>query len=671
MKKKKKMNVLPCFRRWTRKPYAVFNSLHTPIKIGVLGVAMLSAVPLTGISQEKDLNSSNQSIQLKEVEVNSDLPPAPQQMIKVVAIITRQEIAHAAVENLQGLLRYVQGIDLRTRGAENVQADISLRGGTFDQTAILLNGVNLTDPQTGHFDLDIPLDIHLIDHIEILYGPDAWTAGSIAFSGAINIVTRQLFHSSLYAQLSSGAYNYQQADGYGFLNEGNWRVAAGVNHTQSTGFMSNTDFHINNAYTNIRLITHHSGQWMMQWGMQSKNFGADSFYSPSFPNQYEQTRTLLASLEYKQRWGSWFFTVNGFYRRHHDMFTLFRDQTSAPSWFAGPNYHLTDIFGSFVQIAHTWIAGTTSLAADFRSEHIFSNALGIQLPEPVYDPYSGQKVFTKGALRQYGSFSLKQVKNIRQWTLGAGILGSGNNNFGFHLYAGGNIDYAFNEHLTGGFWLHNSYRLPTFTDLYYKSPTQVGNPQLKPEEAFNTDVHLVWTPEAWTVRAAFFQRDGRRIIDWVRLPGNSVWHSQNLTHVNSDGIELAVDYRAPWHWLQKIHVDYTYLNVTKNSQDYISLYATDYLRNELRLRIEEPIWSALSASWQWTYSDRAGSYLNIKTNSETTFSPYWLCDLKLMWNKPNYQVFAEADNLLNTTYFDFGNVPQPGRWIKVGLAVKI
>ncbi len=671
MRKMERMKALPCFRRWTRAPYAVFNSLHITVKIGVLGAAMLTASNQPVLSQAYQTTDNDPAIQLKEVQVNSDLPPTTQQLVKVVAVLTRKEIAQAAVQNLQGLLRYVQGIDLRTRGAENVQADISLRGGTFDQTAILLNGVNLTDPQTGHFNLDIPIDFHLIDRIEILYGPGAWTAGSIAFSGAINIITRQVFPTSLHAQLSTGAHNYQQADAYGYLNSGKWRVAAGANTSQSSGYAPNTDFRIFNAYSNIRFLTNHSGQWMMQLGAQSKNFGANSFYSPSFPDQYEETRTLLASLQYQKQWRNWLFTANTYYRRHHDMFTLFRYPDQAPSWFTSPNYHLTDIFGASLQASYTWLAGTTSLAGDFRSEHIFSNALGTPLSQPVYDPYSGKKVFTLGALRQYGSFSLKQVKNINKWTLGAGILGSGNNDFGFHIYAGGNVDYAFNQNLTLGFWLHNSYRLPTFTDLYYTSPTQIGNAQLKPEEAFNTDIHLLWTPSNWTVRAAFFQRDGHRIIDWVRLPSNPVWHSQNLTNVQSMGTELAADYRPQLSWLKTVHVDYTYLNVTKNSSAYVSLYATDYLRNEVRIRLVNPIWKSLNAAWQVSYSDRAGTYLNATNNQETAFTPYWLCDLKLMWDKPSYQLFAEADNLLNTTYFDFGNLPQPGRWVKIGLSVKI
>lgn len=673
MRKIQKKSLLPCFRRWTRAPYAVFSSLTISVKIGVLGAMMLTAANQPVLAQDNQKTVADPVFQLEEVQVNSDLPPTTQQLVKVVAVLTRKDIDQAAVQDLQGLLRYVQGIDLQTRGPENVQADICLRGGTFDETAILLNGINFTDPQTGHFNLDIPLDISLIDRIEILYGPGAWTAGSIAFSGAINIITRQLIKNEVNAQASSGQHNYWQEKANGLLNSGHWRVAATANESKSDGYAYNTDFKIINGYSNIRYIDNKLGQLEMQFGVQAKDFGANSFYSPAFLDQYEQTRTLIASLQYKKQWQQWQLTASGYYRRHHDMFALFRDAETAPSRYtsANANYHLTDVMGVSTQLSYAWKGGITSLSGDLRSEHIYSNTLGSDTIQPKYDPYSGLYVFKRSALRQIASVSVKHVMEWKKWTASIGAMGSGNNDYGFRLYGGGNVDYAFTPSLTIGSWLHNSYRMPTFTDLYYQSSTQHGNPNLKPEEAFNSDFHLLWTPDKWTVRAAFFYRDGYRIIDWVRLPNETIWHSANLTDVQSLGSELSVDYRPALRWLSNVHLDYTFLHVTAGSSIYISSYSTNYLRNQVKLRISQPIISKLSASWQLSLNDRAGSYLNFANNHETNFTPYLLCDLKLQWTDKHYQLFAEATNLFNTSYFDFGNLPQPGRWVKVGIAVKV
>ncbi|MDP4203037.1 MAG: TonB-dependent receptor [Bacteroidota bacterium] len=671
MKKMQKERCLPCFRRWARTPYAVFNSLSVTVKIGVLGAAMLTTANQKAVAQENVKTAPDPVFQLEEVQINSDLPPTTQQLVKVVAVLTRKEIEQAAVQNVQGLLRYVQGVDLRTRGTENVQADISLRGGTFDQTAILLNGVNFTDPQTGHFNLDIPLDINLIERVEILYGPGAWTAGAIAFSGAINIVTKQIIHNGFNAQISGGDFGYRQGSTSGYLNTGPWRVTAAVNGTRSDGFAHDSDFKIFNAYTDVRFIDNRIGQFSLQLGVQSKDFGANTFYSPKYLDQYEETRSLIASLQYKKQTRHWKLMASGYYRRHHDMFALFREGVPAPPWYVSPNYHLTDVMGISAQASYSWWGGVTSLAGDLRSEHIFSNTLGTPLVTPHYDPYSDARVFTKSAERRIGSVSVKQVKEWKQWTVSLGAMGSGNDDYGFHFYAGGNVDYAVTPKLTMGTWLHNSYRMPTFTDLYYQSTTQHGNPDLKPEDAFNADVHLLWTPEKWTVRVAGFKRFGHNIIDWVRLPNELVWHSENLTDVNSLGSELAVDYRPAWRWVDNIHLDYTYLHVSKGSSQYISSYSTDYLRHQAKMRISQPLVGKLSAAWQLSLNDRAGTYVNVVTNKETQFKAYLLCDLKLQWKEKHYRIFAEATNLFNTTYFDFGNLPQPGRWFKAGVSVGV
>ncbi len=671
MKKIVKRQNLFCFRRWTRASYGAFNSLTVRLKIGVMGTAMLTTANQMALAQENGKAAPDPVFQLEEVQISSDLPPTTQQLVKVVAVLTRKEIEQAAVQNVQGLLRYVQGVDIRTRGAENVQADISLRGGTFDQTAILLNGVNFTDPQTGHFNLDIPLDINLIERIEILYGPGAWTAGAIAFSGAINIVTKQIIHNGFNAQISGGDFGYRQGSTSGYLNSGPWRVTAAVNGTRSDGFAHDSDFKIFNAYTDVRFIDNRIGQFSLQLGVQSKDFGANTFYSPKYFDQYEETRSLIASLQYKKQTRHWKMMATGYYRRHHDMFALFREGVPAPPWYVSPNYHLTDVMGISAQASYLWWGGVTSLAGDLRSEHIFSNTLGTPLDAPHFDPYSDANVFTKSAERHIGSVSVKQVKEWKQWTVSLGAMGSGNDDYGFHFYAGGNVDYAVTPKLTVGTWLHNSYRMPTFTDLYYQSTTQHGNPNLKPENAFNADLHLLWTPDKWTVRVAAFKRFGHNIIDWVRLPNELVWHSENLTDVNSFGSELAVDYRPAWHWLDNIHLDYTYLHVSKGSSHYISSYSTDYLRHQAKLRVSQPIVSKLSAAWQLSLNDRAGTYVNVANNQETKFKASLLCDLKVQWKEKHYQLFAEATNLFNATYFDFGNLPQPGRWFKAGVSVTV
>ena len=147
------------------------------------------------IPEKTQAQRSSDSLQIKGYELDEVVftagrtPIEAQQAARIVTVITKSEIERAPAQNLNDLLRYIAGVDIRQRGPLGAQADISIRGGTFDQTLILLNGGNITDPQTGHHNLDLPIDVESIERIEILQGPSAKSFGPNAFNGAINIIT--------------------------------------------------------------------------------------------------------------------------------------------------------------------------------------------------------------------------------------------------------------------------------------------------------------------------------------------------------------------------------------------------------------------------------------------------------------------------------------------------
>src|SRR5665647_3284603 len=137
--------------------------------------------------QKKD----STAIQLSDVEINANSKKLYSEMGRILTIIDKTEITKNAVTSLDQLLDYVAGVDIRQRGTNGTQADISIRGGSFDQVLVLLNGVNITDPQTGHFSLDLPVDLQNIHRIELLQCPSPRIWGPNAYSGVINIVTGQ------------------------------------------------------------------------------------------------------------------------------------------------------------------------------------------------------------------------------------------------------------------------------------------------------------------------------------------------------------------------------------------------------------------------------------------------------------------------------------------------
>ncbi|MGV8963986.1 MAG: TonB-dependent receptor, partial [Candidatus Saccharimonadaceae bacterium] len=152
------------FKRFAKKSYSAFNSLHRVITIGVLTgctltVAHASSVePTEAIRMEMKTDTiSNQ--ELEEVVVTASRAELPlSRASKIVTLITRTDIDRSPAQSVQELLNSLAGIDVLQRGPHGVQADVSLRGGSFDQVAILLNGINLTNPQTGHYSFDIPIN---------------------------------------------------------------------------------------------------------------------------------------------------------------------------------------------------------------------------------------------------------------------------------------------------------------------------------------------------------------------------------------------------------------------------------------------------------------------------------------------------------------------------------
>ncbi len=668
-RQKKKLPVV-CFRRWKRKRYAVFASLGKQIKIGVLcaSYSMLTMNVQTAAAKGvvADTSSVDKTRTLDEVVVASERPPQLAPLMQVVAVIQRSDIERAAVQNLQDLLRYIAGIDLRARGNNNVQADISLRGGTFDQTVVLLNGVNITDPQTGHYSLDIPINLNNVTRIEVLQGPGAWTAGAVAYSGAINIITALPEKNTIKADFAAGAYGYFDGGIAGGISTEPFQATLSANHSQSIGYTDNTDFRVDNVALQARYHTKQNGAIDGQFGYQQKNYGANSFYTPAYPKQFEHTETWLGSLRYSFDRQVWGFIVTTSFREHFDRYELTRDK---PPY----NYHRTDVAGALLQVYYTSRFGTSTAGINYRYEHIFSNKLGEPLSQPiaVHGEEDTVAFYTCAKTRQHATGFLQHTFRINKFSATLGLMGAGNSDYGFQGYAGANLSYDFTYEWQLTASGSNSYRLPTFTDLYYTSPSQQGNPGLLPEEAVTGELAARYRNDAWRGMVSGFYRYGVRMIDWVRRPGNTKWYAENLTNVHYCGANIVAEYTPQKQFLKKAAINYGYLYMQPTESGVESNYAVDYLQHKLSATLQHGIWRYLSAAWQLTFASRAGTYMAYPSQTETGYKPYWLCDLKIYWDAKYYNIFVEATNLFNVDYSDIANVPQPGIWLKAGIAVQI
>lgn len=666
------------FKRWKRTPWAAFASMGKVVRIGVLCVtsSLLVFKSVPALAQSKQKSASETLIALEELVINTERPTPFQPLVRVVAVIQQKDIERAAVQNIQDLLRYIQGADLRSRGSEGVQADLNILGGTFDQTVIMINGVNFTDPQTGHHSLNIPVDISQIDRIELLHGPGAWSQGAVAYSGAINIITKSPIRNSLQLSLSGGQHGYFNGNanvGFSSLSKG-WDISGqvGGGHSMSDGYSPNTDFKITNAYSNISFYNNKGHSIDLQAGYQQKEFGANSFYSIAYPEQFEKTRLFLSSLKYLWENEKWQISATLYQRRHHDRFELFR--YDSPDWYAGHNYHMNDIAGVNANIAYRWNkAGSTTLGSDFRYEHIYSTVLGNiietgtneQNENRIEVPGEKGVFFTRSKERQTPALYLRHILQLEKWRFTAGLMMANR-----RLYAGFATAYQINPYLEANAWINNSYRNPTFTDLYYKSPTQTGNLLLKPEEAIATQLGLRFTSHKIRASLSGFYRYGYNIIDWTRKSGSDQWSASNITNIASTGVDMNIVYIFSHGPITQAGASYSWMDVQKLSNGMHSLYATDFLRHKASFSLEHKIVSKLNARWDLSYQKREGTYLG-PNSSEIPYKGFILADLKIVWNGKKIKPFAQATNLFNTKYEFIGNLPQPLRWIKGGININL
>nr|WP_319510272.1 TonB-dependent receptor [uncultured Draconibacterium sp.] len=680
------------FRKWGRKNYSSFLTVRKQVVISVLSVVYLLSAPVITMATVQDTSEVKMEYDLDEIEVSAQRTPALySQVARIISVIERKEIEAAPAQSVQDLLEYVAAIDVRQRGTEGVQADVSVRGGTFDQTLILLNGINITDPQTGHHNLNLPVSLAQIERIEILEGPAARVYGPNAFSGAINIVTRQSANSEISAAVLGGSFGYFDGNLAGSFSTGKMQHMLAFNGKRSDGYTNNTDFDELNGFYSNQLNTE-KGVLKFQLGLSEKGFGANSFYTPKYPNQYEATKTLFTSLKWEGN-GPLHLTPVVYYRRHHDRFELYRtdkyqltndgynvwQNDTLPGWYTGHNYHLTNVYGANLNSWVKWAAGKTAFGVEFRREQIYSNTLGIDMDEPKDVP-GEDALFTKSDDRNTVSGFLEHAYYMNNWTVTAGLMANyiSGSDLGLNVFPG--IDVSYN--LSDAVKLYSSYntslRMPTFTDLYYDGPSNIGNPDLKPEKSATLEGGLKLRSKLVRGHAVVFYRHGKDIIDWVKEdPTAEIWQPQNLTEINNLGTEIQAQmlFRNEFgNQYPNIQISYLYNNVKKGEADFVSNYALDNLKHKLVGSLSEQLAKGLTLDLHFVFQNREGSYTQFENKmpvGEVAYDPFWVFDGKLNYRYKKFTLFASVNNIFDKQYNDIGNIIQPGRWFKTGLAYKI
>lgn len=663
------------FKRFARKAYAAFNSMHKVVNIGVVVGCVLTFAHATEASAQTEANQQRPELlerELDDVLVTASLVEQPlNQTAKAVTIITREQIALAPVSSIQDLLIYAAGIDVAQRGAHGVQADVSVRGGSADQTAVLLNGVNLSNSQTGHYSFDIPINLSDIERIEIIQGSSSLIYGASAFSGGINIITKKDADTKAYLRLGGGMHSMYEVEARGAAKAGITTNTLSFGYSTSGGYIANSDYDQYNALWQTRLNLRERSKIDFQLGYNNKRYGANTFYSGAYPNQYERTDTYMGTARgnfIMDEKANFKIIPTLYWTRHHDQFDLIKNTTS------GRNYHRNDMYGTSLNLQYKSRLGTTSMGSEIRRDEILSSNLGKNSkPHGAY--------FDKYDSRTNSSLALEHSASIDRFVLSAGAMLNYNSRESgkYYFLPSVNVSYAPSDQTKIYTSWSKAVRQPTFTDLYYKAKTHEGNDSLRTERSENLELGFKYRNSFMSAYATGFLMWGKDMIDWIAPIGSDVWEANNLAQVDKLGIEMGVKFRLydlcnALGTNSSLSIDYVRMHQRRNElkENYQSNYVLNYLRDKFTASLTHRLLDDnLTVGWFFRFQERMGQYKryeNAKFVEMSSYPFYTTLDLKVDYKLKDFNLNLSINNLYNTHYFDVGNIPQPGFWLMGGVS---
>ncbi len=546
--------------------------------------------------------------------------------------------------SLADVLKQDSSVHLRERGADGTQADLSIRGSSFDQVLVLINGVRVSDGQTGHHTMDLPLPLESVEQVEVLHGSGATLYGSDAIGGTVNFVTKKPETGELKLMGGLGDFGWNRSAVSGGFTKGIWSQSFSTSRDFSTGFDEGRDFR-NFALNTETFLDTSVGSTTIMFGYNDRPFGANNFYGPW--NSFEETGTKFVSTSQTiGRTDKVLHRFNFAYRRHNDHFVLcksgcvFGGRQFAPEDFQ--NFHTLDTYqGNYSVTSRLSDRVTVSAGAQYLSEIIDSTV-------------AGQRDRSRGSA--YVVFNLQPTDRL---TLSAGVReevwrkwrGQTSPNFS----AGYRLGRGFKVRGQAG----SAFRIPTFTDLYHVDPGNVGNPNLFPESAWNYEGGMDWYSNRGTkVSATWFHRDESNTIDWVKDAGSNVFQTRNFQELSFKGGEVSVRQRLKNG--AAIWVNYTGMRASRLlAVNAVSRYVFNFPQNQAT----------------FGYSGSIAGDLVIKTQvgmyNRTWQSTRALWDFSLLWNGDRYQPFIQATNLANVQHEAFRGLTQPGRWIRGGIQIRV
>ncbi len=604
---------------------------------------LLAVLIFQSIASYVNAQENKKEIKLDQVELMSspriELDKADNSISMLT--ISNEEIKQSTATNVSELLQQVAGIDIRRRGAEGMQADLSIRGGSFDQTLLLIDGIKVEDPQTGHHTMNMTIPLEVIEKIEIIKGSASRIYGQNAFTGAVNIITKKKIKNDISIELSDGSFD-QKRGSFTIQKElKDSDILFNYSRKESDGYRYNTDFENDEFFikSNFKI----KDQKISAIGaFNERKFGANGFYaSPAAIEQYEETQASLIGFSTTYRSNDLILKPKLYWKRNQDMYVYLRQDPSVYR-----NLHISNKVGIEINASTSNLLGNIGLGFDLSNVSLESNNLG-ERKRTMLNMFIEQQVklnndkfdFTPGVAITYFSDVSTQLNY--------------QNNFFNNLffYPGMDLGYRLENNLKLYSNIGFTYRIPTYTDLFYTSPTTLGNENLKLEKALTKEIGLKYLKDKFNFNFSLYQRDASDIIDYVRNNEADPWQANNIREINTNGFELNMGYKfyLGSFRIQNINIGYSYIEEELFETDFaFSRYALNSLKNQITgtytFEINEKIYSTVA-------------YKNAERSNE---EKYTVIDFRTSYKLDKFTFSVILNNILDTEYSETNLVPMPG-----------
>ncbi len=607
---------------------------------------------------------------------------------RYVTVVPGSTLSRYPVASLDDLLRLLPNIEMQSRGNFGTQADITLRGSTFNQVLILLDGMRLNDPLTGHFGGYFPITPAEIEQIEVVRGPGAALYGPDAVGGFINIVTKTFAAThrpdavELAGTFLAGEYGLKSTNAGFYGQDHGLRLAGGI---------------LNNTA---------SGQLLDLPGGLRNDFKLNTY---SLSGAYQITEKFSAaaraSFDRRDYNAQNFYTTNAGDRAR---------ETTSRDWYQGQlRYEWNERARTELSIVGTastdlYVYTPTSAASDHLMHYL--NVQGqhqIQLSAKVRATLGGQadrravQSNDRGdhAVWHAGAFAVAAVAPTPSLNITAALRLDHDQNYGTEVVPQLNASQQVGERLTMRGAVGRGIRAPNFTEQYNSairpgvvpSGFNVGNPGLSAERTWNYEAGLDYQPlPALALRGTYFNRYGRNLIDYVAASGSQTIETtgyanlnpnatyrlaENLFAVTTQGIETEATARAqlaPGLRLDgSVGYTWVHLDVAGDVQSqYLSNVARHLVSGNVSL-----VHPRFTLSVAGLYKVRAGQQTvpSATTNLAELTPSYAVFNarLELALLPERVWLVGQAQNLFNAHYSDLLGAQMPTRWLMAGVRVAL